>query len=105
MILFNGDLAYGLECVGCKVLHVNSAEAALSHLRNGHRIDLVITDIDLGGALNGWDLAESFRNAHPKIPVIYVSGNPFQPGRQVQDSVLVRKPFALADILKAIPPA
>ena len=34
----------------------------------------MFTDIQLGGQLNGWDVAEAFRRAYPQIRVIYTSG-------------------------------
>src|SRR5215470_2133272 len=98
------DLAQGLVGAGCTVVEAGSAEEALSHLRKHRRIDFVVTDINLGGRLNGWDVAESFRAAYPKIPVIYVSGKPAQPERQVPGSVFLHKPCGPADVLKALRP-
>lgn len=98
------DLVDELRRAGCSVVEAGSGEDALRHLRSGHRIDLVLTDINLGGPLSGWDVAESFRAARPRIPVVYMSGNSVEPERQVAGSVFLSKPCRSADILRALPP-
>ena len=65
-------------------------------------INVVFTDIQLGGRLNGWDVAEAFRRAYPQIRVIYTSGL-YQDGqRRVPDSEFFTKPYIPNDILDAI---
>jgi CheY-like chemotaxis protein len=97
-------LVHELRRARCDVAEAATGQEALSYLQNGHRIDLVITDVNLSGSLNGWDVAESARAAYPKIPIIYVSGNSVDPKRQVSDSVFLAKPCGSADVLKALPP-
>jgi CheY-like chemotaxis protein len=97
------DLVHELQYAGCSVVEAGSGEEAVGYLRNGHQIDLIITDVNLGGPLSGWDVAESFRSVHPEIPVVYVSGNLAEPERQVPDSVFLRKPWQPVDLLKALP--
>jgi len=38
------------------------------------QIRTLFTDIQLGGKISGWDVAEAFREANPKIQRIYASG-------------------------------
>ena len=59
-------------------------------------------DINLNGKLTGWDLAETFRAAQPKIPVNYVSGNPVEHDRLVPESVFFKKPYDAAAILRSL---
>jgi two-component system OmpR family response regulator len=42
----------------------------------GAAIDFLITDIRLPGLLDGWGVAERFRDAHARAPVICDSANP-----------------------------
>ena len=51
---------------GCTVLEAGSGEEAMSFI-NGpdQELDVVFTDIRLGSTLNGWDVAEIFRESLP----------------------------------------
>jgi hypothetical protein len=61
----------------------------------------VFTDIRLGGALNGWDVAEIFRNRFPEVRVLYASGHFTDQRRDVAESEFFAKPYLLDDILEA----
>ena len=82
------ELAYA----GWAVREVESGETAMDVLQSGALIALLITDIRLGGALDGWAVAEAFRAVHPTLPVLYVSGNSERDVRRVSDSVFLAKP-------------
>ena len=55
-------------------------------------LDVLFTDIRLGGALTGWDVAEIF---------LYASGNSIAPRRDVSGSEFFNKPYRIDDILEA----
>lgn len=55
-----------------KAIHVDSAEAALASLSEGH-FDVVISDVNMPG-LNGIQLCERVRQSHPDVPVILSTG-------------------------------
>jgi CheY-like chemotaxis protein len=95
------DLAEELRRAGYDVREASSAEEALAHLQNGQRVDVVITDIQLGGDLTGWDVAEKFRAAHSRIPVVYTSGNSTDRTRRVSGSIFFGKPFRAMDVVRA----
>jgi CheY-like chemotaxis protein len=95
------ELAAAFEDEGCLVFESASAENALAGLREGGRIDLLVTDIRLSGALSGWDLATEARALDAEIAVIYVSANPPAPGRNVGGSVFIDKPALVAEVLSA----
>ena len=69
------ELVETLSAAGYEVLTVTDAAKALGYLRNQSLIDVVITDLDLGGGLTGWEVAQAFRSARSDIPVIYISGD------------------------------
>jgi CheY-like chemotaxis protein len=94
------DLVETLRSASYEVLEASNAHAALKYLQNGQRIDVVITDIQLGDDLTGWDVAEKFRAARSDIPIVYTSGNAVDHARKVPGSVFFGKPFSTADILK-----
>ena len=86
------------------MVEAETGEEALALLRGEQQppINVVFTDIQLGGELNGWDVAEAFRRAYPQIRVIYTSGV-YQDGqRRVPDSEFFTKPYIPDDILDAI---
>ena len=72
-------------------------------LIDGHeqQLDVLFTDIRLGGALNGWDVAEIFRDHFPDIRVLYASGYSIEPPREVTESEFFSKPYRPEDILEA----
>lgn len=87
---------------GCTVIEAGSGEDAVG-LLNGpnQQIDVLFTDIRLGGVLNGWDVAEIFRDRFPNIGVLYASGYAIQPRRDVEGSEFFSKPYLLDDIVDA----
>ena len=57
------------------ILEARTGEAAVALLDAGKHVDVVFTDIQLAGAMDGWDVGLRFRKVLPLIPVIYTSGN------------------------------
>lgn len=95
------DIADFLREAGHRVIESASGEHALMLCRSAAAIDMVFTDINLGGPANGFDVAERFRQERPDIPVLYLSGEPIDPARCVSGSLFVAKPFQQSDILSA----
>jgi CheY-like chemotaxis protein len=98
------NISESLRDSGYSVQHVLTGLEAVDVLEAGDTIKGVITDIKLGGQLNGWEVARRAREIMPDIPVIYITGDSghehtFQ---GVPDSVLIEKPFAVAQIITAI---
>jgi DNA-binding NtrC family response regulator len=85
---------------GFQSLEAESAVAALRMLQKlGGRIDLLITDIQMPGELDGMDLAYSAKNSFSTLPVILVSGNL---DRVPAGFTFIRKPFMPEEILEVI---
>ena len=95
------DVACCLEDAGYVVVEAGTGEAAMALCNSRTSIDMVITDINLGGSANGWDVAEYFRTVRPDVPVVYTSGKSLDPGRGIAASAFVPKPYYETDILKA----
>ena len=94
------ELIDTLSCAGYEVLEASNAHEAFGYLQHQRQIDVVITDIQLGDDLTGWDVAEKFRAERPNIPIVYTSGTSGDRRRSVPGSVLFRKPYRSWDILK-----
>ncbi len=98
--LVRDEIAQYLRSNGCRVIEAASGEEAVSLINGKHQqLDVVFTDIRLGGQLNGWDVAERFRAHRPDIRVLYASGLSIEPSRNVGDSTFFPKPYRLEDIL------
>ena len=94
------DIASYLEDAGYIVIEAGSGEAAVALCNAGTSIDIVITDINLGGCVSGWDVAECFRTVLPNLPVLYTSGQAIERRRCVSGSAVIAKPYNNHDILK-----
>ena len=84
---------------GWHVIEAASGEQAVD-LIGANRIDVVFTDIALAGAMSGWEAAEALRENVPDVPVLYTSGRPNDPMRQVKDSLFVGKPYDPAFVIE-----
>jgi DNA-binding response OmpR family regulator len=100
------DLGVGaLEDGGFGVVGVGSGAEALRELdRTDVTFKALVTDIDLPGEINGWEVARRARERHPELPVIYVSGGGADEwaAQGVPNSVMLEKPFALAQLVVAV---
>ncbi|MCW8307547.1 ATP-binding protein [Acidiphilium sp. PA] len=67
-------LAEMLEGLGFSVLQAADAAAALDVLSASGRIDLLISDIGLRGAMNGRCLVEAAHAIRPALPVLFITG-------------------------------
>jgi CheY-like chemotaxis protein len=64
-----------LRDAGFAVVEAARADEALSYLKTAGAVDLVFTDIQTPGSLDGVELARQIRAEFPSIPVILTSGN------------------------------
>jgi CheY-like chemotaxis protein len=95
-------IANEFELAGWEVLHAGSGERALHMLEiHGDRITAVFTDIDLGGQISGWDVADAFRAAYPRKRIVYASGQNVDAQRILCDSRFFRKPYSCQVVLDA----
>jgi CheY-like chemotaxis protein len=77
---------------GWIVVETATGEDALALLA-GREVDIVLTDIQLAGPMNGWEVARAARSAKPDLPVIYASANASDPLRRVAGSLFFDKPM------------
>jgi len=64
----------------------------------------LVTDINLLGSLTGWEVARAARETDPNLPVVYISGAAAHdwPAQGVPNSIILQKPFALAQLTTAV---
>jgi CheY-like chemotaxis protein len=92
-------IALEFEISGFDVIEAETAEAALTRLRDVRKLDLLFTDIRLPG-MDGWWLATEVRARHAETPVIYASGNP-ETGQRLPRSEFLQKPYRPDQIFAA----
>ena len=85
---------------GFKVHTVTSGETALRYLESSPEVDVLFTDINLEGRMDGSTLAKAARERRPDLPIVYCSGRysstaimPLMPR-----SIFVKKPYDLEDL-------
>jgi CheY-like chemotaxis protein len=90
-----------LQAAGFVVLSAATGEMADRLMQTNDIIHVLFTDIRLPTALDGWDIAELFKSRFPTSGIIYATAySPDEP-RQVRGSLFFRKPYAMADVVKA----
>jgi CheY-like chemotaxis protein len=64
----------------------------------------LVTDINLKGRMNGWQVAKQAREIDPLFPVVYMTGAAAEQwaSHGVPNSILLEKPFAPAQLVTAI---
>lgn len=64
----------------------------------------LVTDINLAGTVDGWEVARCARAIDPNFPIIYMSGGSSHqwPVHGVPHSILIAKPFAPAQLITAV---
>jgi CheY-like chemotaxis protein len=98
--LVRANIVSELKERGWAVVETATGEDALALLAD-REVDVVLTDIQLAGPMNGWDVAHALRTAKPGLPVIYASANASDPLRRVEGSLFFGKPYDPADVVAA----
>jgi DNA-binding response OmpR family regulator len=84
---------------------VHSGEAAMSTFRDGReQCRALLTDVNLGDGISGWELARQIREITPGFPVVYMTSAsaPDWKSQGVDGSLLIEKPFAPAQLAAAV---
>jgi PAS domain S-box-containing protein len=90
---------------GYRTLEAVDGPSGLNILRNGQRIDLLITDVGLPG-MNGRQLADQARETRPDLKILFITGYAesvaisdgfLQPGME-----MITKPFALDNLSRRV---
>lgn len=96
-----------LHKMGYEVLTASDASEALQVLAAQSQVDLLFSDVVLGGGMTGVELAHEARRLYPELAVLLVSGYPgAAPGPKGADSAatfpLLRKPYRREQLASAV---
>jgi CheY-like chemotaxis protein len=95
-ILISEMLSETLADGGFAVHAVASARDALRYLGTSARVDVLFTDINLAGEMDGSILAQRARLMRPNLPIVFASGrwNLLEPLKTVPHSIVLPKPYS-----------
>ena len=82
-----------------------SGEEAVTLLKGSKgKYRALVTDINLKGRMDGWEVAKHAREIDPEFPIIYMTGQSADqwPSNGVPNNVLLTKPFAPAQLVTAV---
>lgn len=103
--LLRSFVADALQDGGFEAVAVSSGEEAVTLLKTDNsRYRALVTDIDLKGKMEGWEVAQHAREIGPDFPIVYMSGAAAADwtSKGVPNSVMLPKPFAPAQLLTAL---
>ncbi len=103
----NEEVAAGvaavLETFGCAVRHETTADKAFDVLAGGGSFDLVLSDIQMPGRLNGIDLAEKVRGSWPMQRIVLMTGYADEFERAKHTGVrILAKPFDIDELRELV---
>jgi DNA-binding response OmpR family regulator len=90
---------------GFEAAIARSGEEAVALLKSdGVKYRALVTDINLPGRLDGWEIARLAREIDPTFPIVYMTGAAADdwPSMGVPNSILLNKPFAPAQLVTAV---
>jgi CheY-like chemotaxis protein len=99
------DVQQTLEDGGFLTIAAPNGTEALELLNSrSSEISAILTDIELGSKVSGWEVARRAREILPGVPVVYMSGARAKDWQAygVPGSVMLAKPFAAAQVLTAL---
>ena len=92
-----------LESGGHRVIAAFDADEAIDVLERLGDIELVITDINMPGSMDGLRLAAAIRDRWPPIHLIVVTGfRPPSNSELPRGSLFIPKPYGRVEILSAV---
>jgi len=103
--LVQGTVEEALTEGGFEIALAATGEEAITLLKGNHtEYRALVTDINLAGKLDGWDVARAAREIDPAFPVVYMTGAAADEwaSKGVPNSILLSKPFAPAQLVTAV---
>ncbi len=99
-VLVSSMISEVLCANGFTVHAVTNGETALRYLDNGPEVDVLFTDINLEGRMDGSTLAKQVRARRPDLPIVYCSGrySPSVLSPLMPRSIFLRKPYDPVDL-------
>ncbi len=95
-----------LTGLGYDVIEATDSNAGLNLLNSDARVDLLVTDVGLPGAVNGRQMADMARRNRPGLPVVFMTGyaesHVLEQCHLQANTEVLTKPFALETLLSCV---
>lgn len=92
-----------IEAAGFKVYEANNADEAIRILEANSDIELVFTDVDMPGSMDGVKLAHCVRERWPPVKIIVTSGfKHVTPDQLPSGSIFLGKPYVFEQLSQHI---
>ncbi|HEY1862380.1 MAG TPA: response regulator [Roseiarcus sp.] len=98
-VLIRLAIADELRTQGFLVVEAATAEQALSYFQAGVQVDLVLSDVEMPGSMNGVGLIQRLRVQAPNLPTVLTSGA--SPDAHDADA-FVSKPYDMRQVIALI---
>ncbi|MGC2775981.1 MAG: response regulator [Bradyrhizobium sp.] len=96
------DIELQLQDAGHEVLAVGDADRAIEVLAS-HSVDVLLTDIDMQGSMDGLRLAAAVRTRWPPVQIVVMSGKKHPTAEELpQRARFLEKPFHTRSLLEAV---
>ena len=96
------DLEMQLQTAGHDVTSVYNADRAIAILAD-RPFDVVLTDIDMPGSMDGLKLAAAVRNRWPPVEIVVMSGKRHPAQAELPSRArFIGKPLRPSDLLEAV---
>lgn len=101
-ILIRTAVALHLRDAGYRVVEAANADEALRALAADGTIDLVFSDVNMPGGMDGNELARILRRDRPAMKVVLASGAGWPAGSAIEGVPRLAKPYAFAELPRLI---
>ncbi len=89
---------------GLHIVEVYTPSEAFEVIADSAVLTALLTDVELGASIDGFEIARRARDAYPRLPVVFMSGTSAVRHRceGVARSEFISKPFQPQQILEAL---
>jgi two-component system, response regulator PdtaR len=99
--LIRAAIAEMLRDCDLRVVEAANADQAMALLRTGVGVDLVFTDIEMPGAMDGAEFGRRLRAEFPALKLILTSGGSRRPDGGC-DAPFIAKPYRFAEVARRL---
>ena len=91
-----------LEVAGFEVCEAASADEAIAVLKKASNVQVVFSDVQMPGSMNGLELAQLVHERWPDIKLLLTSGHDLDEHKVSTDDIFLPKPYTIVTVVNAI---
>lgn len=99
-VMVRTAIAEALRAAGLQVIEAASGDEAWNFLLSGSHVDIIFSDVQMPGSIDGVSLAKRVKENYPAITVILTSGGPLSDPAAYPH--FFAKPYRLANVVAMI---